>query len=299
MKGTHHIREYHFFLRVGQPTPYHKTCDVSCFHKIPNLSNSLNTCVCVTIICGQTSFDTPSAWDYLQFDKERHEDLIKGAEAIIFGSLCGRLNNDQGATSADTIYKFRQKAKPDTLVFDVNLRAPWYSREQIIKLARGDSYEENKLNSLALVKVNEDEISILEDWLIPNLEEKHENRPLEGDGLKKRLANLANLLDCNRICVTRGEKGAVLWCKTDTEPIFVSHDGFDAPESLDGSSDTVGAGDSFLAALIRSLFIEKESPETALARGCSLGAYVASRRGAVPRHDEAPKHLSDIFSFKV
>ena len=60
----------------------------------------------------------------------------------------------------------------------------------------------------------------------------------------------------------------------------------------------MGAGDSFLAALIRSLLLEKESASEALDRASALGGYVAKRRGAVPDHRRAPEDLRQIFSFR-
>ena len=45
--------------------------------------------------------------------------------------------------------------------------------------------------------------------------------------------------------------------------------------------DTVGAGDSFVAALVVSL-VEGRSPQEALARACAAGALAATKRGAQP-----------------
>jgi sugar/nucleoside kinase (ribokinase family) len=49
----------------------------------------------------------------------------------------------------------------------------------------------------------------------------------------------------------------------------------------------VGAGDSFLAALLASLLINGEELPDALEVGCRCGAFVASCAGATPEHDAA------------
>ena len=70
----------------------------------------------------------------------------------------------QNATSASSLFWVRNNAKKDTLVFDVNLRPPWYTPERVLKLARGennlDIEETFAANPLALLKVNEEELEI-------------------------------------------------------------------------------------------------------------------------------------------
>ena len=77
------------------------------------------------------------------------------------------------------------------------------------------------------------------------------------------------------LCVTKGEKGALLYCNGK----FYEHPGFKV-----NAVDTVGAGDAFLAGLIASLLNEKE-PAEALAFACATGAFVASKAGATPKYD--------------
>ena len=45
--------------------------------------------------------------------------------------------------------------------------------------------------------------------------------------------------------------------------------------------DTVGSGDSFLAAFIQN-YLNGENISKCLKEGCKLGAYVASKQGAIP-----------------
>jgi len=48
--------------------------------------------------------------------------------------------------------------------------------------------------------------------------------------------------------------------------------------------DTVGAGDSFLARLMKGL-LSGEEPADALAAANAMGAWVATQNGATPLHD--------------
>jgi fructokinase len=53
--------------------------------------------------------------------------------------------------------------------------------------------------------------------------------------------------------------------------------------------DTVGAGDSFLAALIHGLVGPvSRAPDAILTRACRLGEFVASSDGATPQYTVAP-----------
>jgi len=283
------------------------------------------------------TFDTPSAWDYLRLgssmmDKSYQKlflEMFEDANTIVMGSICARLdpmdpfttnlseNNEitkdeiktQNATSASSLFWVRNNAKKDSLVFDVNLRPPWYTPERVLKLALGENDLEKKekysTNPLALLKVNEEELEILENWCDEillkedGLKVNNEDKPLFGDGLRKRMERLATLLNTNRICVTRGDQGAALWCTShldSSSSVFSENDGYTNPDKHE-DSDTVGAGDAFLGALIRSLFIEKETPEVALQRSCALGSFVAGCQGAVPDHSDAPSSLKGLFSF--
>ena len=114
----------------------------------------------------------------------------------------------------------------------------------------------------------------------------------QDQSLRDRVAALGEATGAARVCVTRGEEGAALWCRGALRgnglrkiDAFVECSGFDA--SREGNADTVGAGDAFLAAA---------SPFRALERACALGAYVASCAGALPPHAAAPPNLRRIFS---
>ena len=111
------------------------------------------------------------------------------------------------------------------------------------------------------------------------------------------MAAVGNSLNANRVCVTRGKDG-------NDDDVLVEHAGFSSSSmpsiiiQSEPGSDNVGAGDSFLAALIRSLLLEGEDPFRALERACALGGYVANCRGAVPDHSKAPTELKQLFAYQ-
>jgi fructokinase len=79
------------------------------------------------------------------------------------------------------------------------------------------------------------------------------------------------------IVVTKGGDGAMLYSNGN----FFYHSGYKVKVA-----DTIGSGDSFLAAMI-SKFMENASPEEALDYASALGAFVASRAGACPDYEIA------------
>ena len=244
-------------------------------------------------------FNTPAAWDGLCFDSNlkrliQHQEQQKDEDRddnilFVMGTIAGRLDNEHGATSLSTLMSVRNTAPEGTVVVDINLRSPWYKDETVLRLIRGSAKEKKKL---ALLKVNEEELTTLEQWC-GNMDTNADD--LFGDALKTRMEQVAQSLNTQRICVTRGDKGAALWCQNGNEVSFDECSGYSLPEKKN-DSDTVGAGDSFLASLINSLFIHCETPEKALERACALGGYVAGCRGATPAHGDAPDSLRNVFS---
>ncbi len=49
-------------------------------------------------------------------------------------------------------------------------------------------------------------------------------------------------------------------------------------------SDTIGAGDAFLAGLLAAFLVRRESPRMALAAACRAGEFVAAADGATPAY---------------
>lgn len=197
---------------------------------------------------------TSVAWDQIATG----EDTIRAthaAQALVFGSLAQRSTFNRAALD-----RLLAVLPGDALrVFDVNLRAPHNDLDLVRAIAP----------RATLLKLNADEAARLCD-------------DAPGFGREEGHARtLAERTGCALICVTGGAHGAGLlsrgqWCWEPGRPVEVA--------------DTVGAGDSFLAALLAGRL--RGLPEAeCLARACRLGEWVAAHRGATPAYDETtPAH---------
>jgi len=184
----------------------------------------------------------PAAWDAVELTDELH-DAAAGARAVVFGSLAQR--DEPSRWTIQTL-----AATAPLAVFDVNLRPPFVDRDVI----------RASLETADIVKLNEDELDTLRQWF-------------GGDrSIHASVEALAESFGCRIVCVTRGERGAVLW----HEGRWTEHPGHTVT-----AHDTVGAGDAFLAALLAHL-LAGHSDHVALDLACRLGAFVATRSGAVP-----------------
>jgi len=95
----------------------------------------------------------------------------------------------------------------------------------------------------------------------------------ESSVLEKNIKFISKFTNTETICVTLGEKGAVIY----TDNSFYFNAGYKVKVK-----DTVGAGDSFLASLVHQL-LRKETPQHALDFACAVGSLVASSSGANPK----------------
>ncbi len=183
------------------------------------------------------------AWDFIEFN----EDLKQHAETsdcVLFGSLSCR-----NETSHATLQQLLKHAKYK--VFDVNLRPPHYTHDGIWNL----------MNAADLIKMNDEEILEVINYKL-----------LKNSDLKNSIQYISQQTKTNTICITCGAEGAILY----HENAFYEHPGFKVK-----TQDTVGAGDSFLAALVSQL-LQAVNPKDALAFACAMGALVASEEGANP-----------------
>lgn len=184
----------------------------------------------------------PVAWDYIQYN-ETLEKAVEKADLFVYGSLAAR-----STATADTLFQLLRKAR--LKVFDVNLRAPHYDQITL----------EHLFNYADIVKMNAQELTLVSKWY--QLDSNEE----------KAIAGLATRFGLQTICVTKGEHGAVLW----TNEQFYRSGGFQVEVK-----DTIGSGDSFLAALLTYL-LQGKPPQESLQFACATGSLVATYRGATP-----------------
>lgn len=211
---------------------------------------------------GQPSYEIvrPAAYDFLRLDDEELAALVDPApDWIYFGTL--HLMDPRVRDLAGRLIEAAPAAKT---FYDVNLRPDSYSVEVLQVL----------LGWTNVLKLNGDEVAEIGDLVLGRIPTDAEAFCRDG----------AERFGWEAVCVTRGADGCLLWTAEETVEVA----GYPAQVA-----DAVGAGDSFSAALVDRL-----------GRGASLaeagdfanrvGAFVASRRGAIPEWstaDLAPSRL--------
>jgi fructokinase len=186
------------------------------------------------------------AWDFLQWTADWQK-LAARADAVCFGSLAQR-----SPQSRETIRRFLKATAPNALlVFDINLRAPFYSAEVIVE----------SLKLAKVLKLNDEELPILMRIC-----------GLDGTTDEDCLHRLMEAYDLQMVCLTRGDHGSLLLTRAKS----VKHSGFTIEVA-----DTVGAGDAFTAAMMHH-YLRKASLERISEAANRMGAWVASQVGATP-----------------
>ncbi|MEX6687975.1 carbohydrate kinase [Danxiaibacter flavus] len=193
---------------------------------------------------GDMQYDivAPVAWDYIDVDSDLTE-LIGQSSHFIFGSLATR--NKQ---SRATLFSLLEQA--NTKVLDINLRAPHFNRNIV----------EDLLEEADMLKMNISELELITGWFA-------DFKSVEG-----RIALLQERFNIPTVIVTLGADGAVV----NMQGKVYKHPGFKV-----AVADTVGSGDSFLAAFLTGLLENKEASD-ALIFASALGALVASKAGGCP-----------------
>ena len=185
-----------------------------------------------------------SAWDELHWSPEL-EDHIATAEAVYFGTL-GQRNE----TSRETI---RQAASSATLsILDINLRSPYFD-EALIR---------ESIELADLLKLSDEELPVVAKAC----------GIADSGNEESALRTILQQFDLRAVVVTRGAEGALYISPEET----ISQPGIPAEVV-----DTVGAGDSFTAALVLGL-LRKEPIKQVLANACQTAADVCAHPGAIP-----------------
>lgn len=216
----------------------------------------------------QYTIHHPAAWDFLELSDEWVR-LAERADAICFGSLAQR-----SPESRQTIQTLAAQTSAKCIrVFDVNLRAPFYTGEVI----------QESLELATVMKMNDAEVPLVLGLLgLPGGDERgHDARQLhlerseaESQSAERlgaeRLLNEFPTLDL--VAVTRGGHGSLLVTRDE----WHEHPGY--PVKV---ADTVGAGDAFTAAMTHYL-LRGADLATLNEAGNRWGGWLASQTGAMP-----------------
>jgi fructokinase len=180
--------------------------------------------------------------------------LAERAHALCFGSLAQR-----SLESRQTVQELAAQASSRSVrVFDVNLRAPFYSSEVM----------QESMELATVVKMNDAEVPLVLGLLGLQAIEGTDGADLRAS--VERL--LAEFPSVEMVAVTCGGSGSLLvrrgeWHKHPGVPTQVS--------------DTIGAGDAFTAAMTHYLL--QGAPLHVLNEAANRwGSWVASQKGAMP-----------------
>lgn len=211
--------------------------------------------VTVALENGQPTFTIhePAAWDFMELSDEWVK-LAERADAICFGSLAQR-----SLESRQTIQTLAAQTQAGCArVFDVNLRAPFYSSEVV----------QESLELATVMKMNDAEVPLVLGLLgLPAYD-------AQAPGALRAAAQ--RLLDefptLRMVAVTRGGAGSLL----------VSRDAWHEHPGIPVTvADTIGAGDAFTAAMTHYL-LRGADLATLNEAGNRWGGWVASQSGAMP-----------------
>lgn len=185
------------------------------------------------------------AWDGIRGEAAGRR-AAAAADAVCFGTLAQRREPARSA-----VRSLVAAMRPDAWrVLDVNLRQHFHSHDVLegsLALANG-------------VKLNESELPVLAG-----------NMGLRGSE-REQLVQLAGRFQLRVVAYTRGERGSLLlhdgrWSERGPAAVRVA--------------DTVGAGDSFTAAMVLGLLAGWDL-EVVHDRAAGVAAYVCTQRGATP-----------------
>jgi fructokinase len=194
----------------------------------------------------------PAAWDFLEWTPEWQK-LAAQADAVCFSTLAQR-----EPASRATIRQFLAATSPECArVCDVNLRPPFFSAEVIAE----------SLEQATIFKLNETEVP----QVLAMLGAKAE------PDLQAAARWFLEKYPLQLVAITLGAEGSLL----------VTRDSSHRRLGIAGNVvDTVGAGDTFTAALVDA-YLRGASLATMNEAGNRWGAWIASQRGAMPELDAA------------
>jgi fructokinase len=212
------------------------------------------------------------AWDYLAATPEVLE-AARHADAICFGSLAQR-----SQTSRNTIQQLIAAPAHALRVFDINLRQHYYSRDLM----------EHSLHLANVLKLNDDELPTLAamfnfagscgaDTLV-RADDRFAANTRTGVSAphEHQIECLARTFSLQVVALTRGPNGSLLYQQKDGVERW--SDCASRPVQV---VDTVGAGDSFTAALVLGL-LQKMDLDEVNNLANEVARYVCSQAGATP-----------------
>jgi fructokinase len=211
--------------------------------------------------CGNPSFEIikPVAYDFISLSTAQIVKLTQATfDIFYFGTVVQR-----NSTSADTLKRLIKEVPFKEIFFDINLRPGHYTKDVV----------DFSLSYTNILKLNEGELQLIGELF----ELGSNDEQILLNWVFKKYPTIKTIL------LTRGENGASVYvpgCKKDFEGIKVK------------VKDTVGSGDAFSAGFIME-YLKSGDIYLAAEKGNALGAYVATKSGAVPELEEKMHEIID------
>lgn len=197
---------------------------------------------------------SPVAWDFITESSDTCASITQSTY-LIYGSLASR-----NSVSRDTLLNLLES--PAIKVFDINLRPPFFDKNLLRLL----------LKKADIVKFNQAELEMVQIMFgSSNTNESSQVKFVQDN------------FDISEVIVTKGEFGASYYLKDKSYNIWGSEVKV---------ADTIGSGDSFLAAFLAGHYL-REEPQDILKSAIAMGAFIATKKGGCPAYQ-----LADYKKFK-
>jgi len=191
-----------------------------------------------------------TAYDYISLNENQMKQLAKmNFDMLYFGTI-----DQRSPTSANTLKNIINNINIKNKFYDINLRDNNYSKEIIdfsfenADICKLNLYEMKMLTKIFNLSINSEKEIV--EWIF-------------------------DTYSVYIIIITKGENGVTVHTRTikkDFSGICVD------------VKDTVGSGDAFCAAFIAE-YVKMNDSFSAAQKGNKLGAYVATKTGAVPEYE--------------
>ena len=201
------------------------------------------------------------AYDYIEFIQEVHQELIRQAELVYFGSLAQR--SQQGFENVQKI--IASKASSAVGFYDINLRPDCYNDRLI---------SESLLQANA-IKLNQEEFEELKRLM---MFEKNS---------RSFVQHLLDAYELNIISLTKGHEGSDLYTRNGNFSI-------DAAKS-EVIVDSVGAGDAYAAMLAAGL-IKNMPPKIIIQNASAFASSICEIKGATPETEAFYEPFQAMFA---
>ena len=188
------------------------------------------------------------AWDNIPFTPQI-EELAHRTKAICFGSLAQR--NEVSRNTIEQFIEAMPKTEDTLIVFDVNLRQSFYSREVL----------DRSMKRCNVLKINDEELITISRML-----------GYQGTDLQSKCWILLGRYHLKMLILTCGVNGSYVF--TPGSMSFIATPNVKV-------ADTVGAGDSFTGAFVACI-LKGLSVADAHQKAVNVSAFVCTQRGAMP-----------------